>query len=45
LVSTSALNDEIGAATPLVVPLDNQVVSYAIQVSDHLPVVLKMPLF
>jgi endonuclease/exonuclease/phosphatase family metal-dependent hydrolase len=45
LISTSALGDEIGAASAHVIPLDAQVVNYAQQVTDHLPVVIRMPIF
>jgi endonuclease/exonuclease/phosphatase family metal-dependent hydrolase len=43
VVATTVMVDAIGAAVPEVPRLDQEVADYATQVSDHLPVVLRLP--
>jgi len=44
IVATAGLFDEIGGATPFVVHLENEIPTYLGAVSDHIPVVLRIPL-
>lgn len=45
IVTTSALDDEFGAAAPVIPRLDQDVAGYLSVVSDHLPVAIQMPIF
>ena len=44
VLTTSALADELAGGTTVIPPLDQQMSNYFADVSDHLPVVISMPL-
>jgi endonuclease/exonuclease/phosphatase family metal-dependent hydrolase len=45
IITTVALDDEFGGATVVIPRLDQDVAGYLSVVSDHLPVVIQMPIF
>jgi endonuclease/exonuclease/phosphatase family metal-dependent hydrolase len=45
IITTVALDDEFGAAVPVIPRLDQDVAGYLSVVSDHLPVAIQMPIF
>lgn len=43
IITTSALDDEVAGASAVIPPLDEEVGGYQSVVSDHLPVVMRLP--